>query len=261
MRPAATGVPSWIVETVGLTKRFNEDPAVEDLGFAVGAGETYCLVGGSRSGKTTALRLLLGLETPDAGYAVINGVRSSERPAEARGCVTAVIGRASLDPGLSVYENAAFFATLSNSRTHSTNDYWTALRLMGVPDRAFPERVSNLRPEVALSVWLAVALLRDSLAVILDEPTARIDGQASAHLAGYIAKIKATGKAVIIATSDVLFASQTADRVGILKSGRKTSERNRTELVGLSLTELYLECVGDAPPMRTLEPALPAVRR
>jgi ABC-2 type transport system ATP-binding protein len=258
---SATTARPPVIEGVGLTKRFREDLAIEDFSLSVGSGETYCLLGGSRSGKTTALRLLLGLQTPDAGYAVIDGIRSSQYPQRARARVTAVVGKAALDPALSIYENAAFFLALAGSAQRSTVDYWTALRLMGVPDRAFRERVSMLRPEVTLSVWLAIALLHDSLAVILDDPTVQIDGQASARLVGHIARVKASGKAVIIATSDVLFASQTADRVGILKNGRRTSERSRTELAGLSLTELYLECVGDAPPLLGLEPALSEAAR
>jgi ABC-type multidrug transport system ATPase subunit len=118
------------------------------------------------------------------------------------------------------------------------------MRRASVPERYFERPAGQLGPAVLLSVWLAISFLKHSTVLLFDEPTVRLDLYATADLQEILNELRGRGKAILIATSDVLLAGAIADRVGILTEGRKRVELSRRELVGRSLPELYLEYLG-----------------
>jgi ABC-2 type transport system ATP-binding protein len=106
---------------------------------------------------------------------------------------------------------------------------------------------------MVMNLWLAIAWLRGGPVLLLSEPTHGLDAQATARLHTQILGFRDRRVAVIVLTADVLFASQVADRLAILKRGVKVSERTRAEVLSLSLTELYIDFVGQPPSRSNLD--------
>src|SRR5262249_51267920 len=90
-------------------------------------------------------------------------------------------------------------------------------------------------------VSIAIAMIKDSPAILLDEPTAGLDPKASAELMETLDQLRHQGKAILISTHDIFRVREIADRVGIIKEGRKVLERTREELDGEVRKAFYLD--------------------
>lgn len=254
-----TTTPAGVTAS-GLTKRFVvASAAVEDLSFSVSPGEIYCLLGGTGAGKTSVLRMLLGLLAPSGGRASVAGYDPTKQPIDARRVTTFITSAGTLSRSMSALHNLETFVRLAPStRVFEKAHFVNALRLMGVPERAFQRNAAELPRDTLLSVWLAVAWLRETPVLMLDEPTVGIDTKAVARLQTYLYRFRERGQIVLITTADVLFASQVADRIGIMKRGQKSGEYARADVVSRSLTDLYAEYVGHSPRRHSLEhPTIP----
>jgi ABC-2 type transport system ATP-binding protein len=252
-------VAAPLIDVRGLTKQFGVAAcAVQDLSLTTRAGEVYCLLGGTGAGKTTTIKMLLGLLPPSAGQATVAGVDVTADPLGARAQTTFLTGRGTLSGAMTTLQNLRFLVRIARPGPWRETDGRNALRTMGVPDRAFDERVKNLPRDLVMALWLAVAWLRATPVLLLDEPTTGLDAKAATRLQTRLARFRDRGQAVFIATADILFAGQIADRIGILKQGRMAAERTRAEVLSLSLTELYVDYVGRPPHRVSLEhPAAP----
>jgi ABC-2 type transport system ATP-binding protein len=242
------------VDVRAVTKCFGPRVALDDLTLCASGGEIYCLLGGTGAGKTVTLRILLGLIAPTSGHVLVAGHDVAAAAFEARQQATFVAGTGMLLTAMTVRQNLRFFVRLPRAeRRWNEQEGLNALRIMGVPERVFDARVKDLPRNIIVALWLAIAWLRASPVVLLDEPTIGLDTRAVAQLQTHLLRFRERGQAVLIATADVLFASQVADRIGVLKRGRKVAERTRTEVLGLSLTELYVDYIGRPPTRASLE--------
>ena len=122
------------------------------------------------------------------------------------------------------------------------------MRRVGVPEKGFSDVAARLRPDLALRLWLAIALLRETPALILEEPAYGLDARGTSEVQEALRELRGDGRAILISTSDVPFAIDVADRIAVLKSGKKVVEKRRQDLIGSGLTEFYLEHVGQLPP-------------
>jgi ABC-2 type transport system ATP-binding protein len=227
--------------------------ALHDLTFSVAPGEVYCVLGGSGAGKSTLLRVLLGL-VPYSGQVLITEHEVSADPIRARQEAALVTSQGTLSGAMTARQNLELFVRLAApAAPWRAEDGLNALRIMGLPERAFDRRVRELPRALMTSLWLAIAWLRQSPVLLLDEPTAGLDPTASSRIQQCVDRFRARGQAIVLATTDVLLASQLADRLAVLKQGRMVAERARADVLSLSLTELYLDYVGRPPRRASLE--------
>jgi len=223
-------------------------PTIAGITVTVTPGEVFCLLGGSQSGKTVLLDLAMGLTVPSAGRVLVCGMDRVVRPVAARTHLTFAGIQGALRPSLTVFRNMMFFATLTSRRSPvSRQDCVNALRDVGLPDRLIDQRVQNVGSDATLFIWLAIALLRKSDLVVLDDPTRGISTASARSLQTRLFDLRARGVAVLVATSDVVFASQVADRLATIQNGRLTSRRTRDQVLSLSLAQIYLDYLGDVP--------------
>ena len=243
-----------LIDVCGLTKQLNAVPVVEDLTLSVRGGEVYCLLGGAGAGKTTTVKMLLGLIPPSAGHATIAGCDVATAPLQARAQTTFIAGSGTLSAAMTARQNLRFLVQTANpTRPWQESDGLNAMRTMGLPERVFERRVKDLPRDLVLALWLAAGWLRATPVLLLDDPTAGLDPRAVARLQGRLARFRDRGQAVFIATADILFASQMADRIGLIKQGRQVAERTRADVLSLSLTELYVDYIGRPPSRASLE--------
>ena len=209
-RACVTETQAPIVAALGLTKRFGSATPIERLDASFAPGRLTVVTGPSGSGKTTLLLLLAGLELPDEGDVVLDGVSLAglDRAgrAELRRTTVAFVGQtAGLAPFLSARENAELALELRGlSFEHAAG----ALEAVGLAEHG--ERpVSMLSAGQRERAALARAVAVQPRVIVADEPTARLDGANALALGALLAEVaRTTGATVICATHDPLLIEQ-----------------------------------------------------
>lgn len=216
---------------------------VTALSLSVGRGEVYCLLGGPLSGKSMVADLILGFRQPDAGSVAVLGQEPGLASIAIRRLVSFADGRGELYGPLTPLQNLALLCRLGDVAWVHT-DGANALRRMGLPDRHLDRASETLPGPSNLAIMLALAWLRRTPVLVLDEPTHGLDTLAIAVFLESLQDFRSTNTTILLTTSDVLVAAKAADRVGILKRGEKVAERRRGQLLQESLTALYADYVG-----------------
>ncbi|MFO0890958.1 MAG: nitrous oxide reductase family maturation protein NosD [Isosphaeraceae bacterium] len=219
LAPSSENVAPTAISVAGLTKRFGRMAAVEQLSFRVGRGETVVLWGPNGAGKTTVLRCLLGL-LPFEG-----DLRVMEAPCGPRGRASrAMIGYVPQEVWLhadrSIRETVLFFARLRRVDTARADALIGEWGLKDVEHRA----VRNLSGGMKQKLSLVVALLADPPVLLLDEPTSNLDVRTRGEFADLLERLKRAGKTMLFCTHRQSEVWRLADRVVVLKQGRKVAE-------------------------------------
>jgi ABC-2 type transport system ATP-binding protein len=240
-----------VIEARDVTVRRRQDRlALDHVSFAVEPGCVYALLGARGAGKTTAVDAFRGAVRLASGRASIDGRDAATEPRGIRRVAAFVARTGGLHDDLTPRQNARLFLRVAGVAVSRT-DIDTALRRMGVPDRAFTAPVAQLETETRLLVSLAVAHARAVRALILDDPADGPDVVPNENLQDALDEFRRTGVAVLLATSQIPLAAGVADRVGILRSGVLATECTPSELLGQSLPQFLLDFAGSrsaAPP-------------
>ena len=182
---------------------------------------------------------MLSFIEPTGGTAKINDISVTQDPLEAKRHTAYLSENVMLYGNFTARQNLDFFAGLVD-RQSDREGYYQILRRVGLPERAFDQRVKEFSKGMRQKVGIAVVIVRDAPAVILDEPTSGLDPEAGAECMQLLEGLRDEGKAIFMATHDIFRARTLADRVGIMKSGRLIMERTREELEE-DLEKLYLD--------------------
>lgn len=231
-----------MIEAIDLSKRYADGTlALDALNLRVEPGEIYCLLGAKDAGKTTAINLLLGFLRPTAGHALIDGIDVAQEPLRARARSAYLAAVTTFYRQLSVLQNLEFFARLGAGRAPSRHDLEMALREVGLREADFHRRVGELGPGAARKLGIAAARMKGAAALLFDEPLSGLDPRAAAEVVELLEELRQEGKALLITMQDLFWASQLADRVGILEEGRQAMTRTREQLRYENLERLYLD--------------------
>mgnify|MGYP000849770518 FL=1 len=222
-----------------LTKRYGERTVVNELNLHVDAGQVYALLGPNGAGKSTTIGCLLGFVKPDAGQITLAG--SPLPPAEAAIRHAAYIAEnVALYERLSGVENVDFFMRLLGRRL-ATSEIEALLARVGLPQHAWHRQAHGYSKGMRQKVGIVMALAKGARVLVLDEPTAGLDPEASVAFGTLIRDVADEGAAVIMATHDLLRAQELADRCGVLVGGRLVSEWKLGELNAGELERNYLD--------------------
>ncbi|HUF59111.1 MAG TPA: ABC transporter ATP-binding protein [Actinomycetota bacterium] len=211
-------MPDLVLRCTGLAKRFGDVVAVDGFELEVGDGELLCLLGPSGCGKTTALRLIAGLERPDAGTVEVAG-RTVTGPqtwvAPERRRVGMVFQDWALFPHLDVRGNVAF--GLDGETRTRVGELLELARLTGLEDR-MPHQLSGGQQQ---RVALARALAPSPDVLLLDEPFSNLDAQLRAEVRSEVRRVlRSTGTTAVFVTHDQEEALSIADRLAVMIAGR-----------------------------------------
>lgn len=230
-----------MIEATQLSKRYEGSTlALDHLDLSVDAGEIYCLLGANGAGKTTTINLFLGFIEPTSGTASIRAIDVARDPLEAKKHVAYLSENVMLYGNFTTRQNLEFFAALGGRRDLTKAASHDVLRRVGLPEEAFGRRVKELSKGMRQKLGIAIAVVKDAPALLLDEPMSGLDPKAAAELVATLRELRDGGKAILMSTHDIFRAKELADRVGIMKDGRKVVERTRRELAGEDLESLYL---------------------
>jgi NHLM bacteriocin system ABC transporter ATP-binding protein len=235
-RPGAKSSPGTLsgrVEVNNLVFRYpNElDSAIAGVSFKVEAGEFVAIVGPTGSGKSTLIRLLLGLETPQAGSVIYDGsdLRGLDSQ-EVRRQVGVVMQRVRLASG-TILEN------IRGATDATREEVWQALRLAGIADEiaALPMKLDTIVTDGGRNfsggqvqrLAIARAIVKRPALLLLDEATSTLDNRAQAEVAEHLAHLAATRVVVAHRLSTI----RKADRIVVLNKGRVAETGTYAELM------------------------------
>jgi ABC-2 type transport system ATP-binding protein len=208
-----------IIETRGLTKRFGDFTAVDDLSIAVEPGSIFAFLGANGSGKSTTIRMLIGVLRPTSGTIRLDGVDVIRHPRRVRDRIGYMGQRVSLYQGLSIRENVEFYAGLYGLEGAALEGRWGALRERLALADAESERPENLPAGIRQRAGLALATLHQPRVLFLDEPTAGVDVESRGLFWDRIAEEAERGVTVFV-TTHFLEEVEYCDWVSFIEAGK-----------------------------------------
>jgi ABC-2 type transport system ATP-binding protein len=219
------------VETHGLTKRFGKVTAVDDVSLTVAEGERYGFLGPNGSGKTTTIRMLLGLVYATSGSASLLGQSVPGNLAKVLPEVGALIEGPAAYPHLSGRRNLALADAAGpggSRRTRGTRvgEALEAVGLAAIDSRPVKAYSLGMRQRLGL----AAALLRKPRLLVLDEPTNGLDPQGIAEIRELLAALNQQGTTLLVSSHLLAEIELLCTRVGVLDRGRLVLEQDLTEL-------------------------------
>ena len=231
------------VEVRGLTKRFGRTTAVRDMSFTAPAGKVTAFLGPNGSGKTTTLRMVLGLVRPTAGQAVIGGV-PYRRLARPRRQVGALLEATSFHPGRRARDHLRVLAAAEGIAGRRVDK---VLGQVGLAEQA-GRRVREFSLGMRQRLGIAAALLGDPAVLVLDEPANGLDPAGHAWLRGLLRGQAAAGRTVLVASHLLGEVAQTADHVLIVSAGQLRFAGPLREIGdgNQSLESAFLNLTGEA---------------
>lgn len=209
---------SWVVESRELTKKFGQQVGVEDLTLNIQRGTIFGFIGPSGCGKTTTVRLLLGVYRPTSGEVEVFGNqphRFSQKDRERIGYMPQLF---MLQPGLTVWQNLSFAASLYGigaGRRSRLEELLDLVELSGQERK----KARNLSGGMQRRLSLAAALIHQPELIFFDEPTSGIDPVLRRKFWDYFQNLKALGCTLLVTTQYVSEAAY-CDYVGVMSDGR-----------------------------------------
>jgi ABC-2 type transport system ATP-binding protein len=214
------------IEVSGLTKRFGEVLAVDDLSFTVDEGRIVGFLGPNGAGKTTTLRMLLGLVNPTGGDATIFGKPYGDL-ADPVHTVGAVLDGGMLHPGRSGRNHLLALAKEAGVASPRVDEL---LELVALTDAA-NRRAGGYSLGMRQRLGLAGALLGDPKVLVLDEPANGLDPQGIRWLRDFLRGLAREGRAVLVSSHVLAEIQQTADDVVVINKGRSVAQSSLTEMI------------------------------
>jgi ABC-type multidrug transport system ATPase subunit len=257
----------FAVTSDGLTKRFRGGQvAVDHIDLAVPHGAVYGFLGPNGSGKTTTIRMLLGLVRPTAGTSTLLGGRIPEDSQRVLPRVGALVEGPAFHPYLSGRDNLRRLDAADRTADPATctDRIAAALERVGL-SAAAGKRFRNYSLGMRQRLGIAAALLQPRQLLILDEPTNGLDPQGTREVRSLITDLAASGVTVLLSTHLLSEVEQICTHVGVMHVGKlvaqsplidlrsQTAPRirvqtTRPDLAAASLTRLGLTDVTDVPP-------------
>ncbi len=204
----------------GISRRFGEHAAVEDVSFEVAPGELLALIGASGSGKTTTLRMIAGHERPDAGKVTLDGTDITAFSPQKRG-FGMVFQHYALFPHLSVEDNVAFgLEARGVNRSVRRERAQRVLSTVGL-ERVGPRPIQSLSGGEQQRVALARALVIEPRVLLLDEPLSNLDPTLRRSMRDELrSMLRTLHVTAVFVTHDQDDAFAIADRVALMRHGR-----------------------------------------
>jgi ABC-2 type transport system ATP-binding protein len=204
-----------MIEVRGLTKRFRDRLAVDDLSFTVRPGTVTGFLGPNGSGKTTTARMILGLTQPDAGGATINGRRYRDLAHPLRE-IGALINPGAVNPARTALDHLRWLAAANRLPAARAEAVRAQVGLEAAADR----RVGGFSLGMRQRLGIAAALIGDPPALLLDEPINGLDPEGIRWIRTFMKALAAEGRTVFVSSHLMSEMALTADELVVIGRGR-----------------------------------------
>jgi ABC-2 type transport system ATP-binding protein len=249
------------IDVRGLTRKFGDFVAVDEVSFDVRPGEVFGFLGANGAGKSTTIRMLCGLLKPTAGTALVGGIDVTADPEGVKRRIGYMSQRFSLYEALTVDQNITFFGGvygLSGARLAARRRF--ALEMAGLSGHE-QARTRDLPGGWRQRLALACALLHEPPVVFLDEPTGGVDPISRRRFWDLIGSLSSAGVTVLV-TTHYLDEAEHCHRLAIIHAGRLAALGSAPELRRLFAARAIVEVQTPRPveAMSVLE-AMPEVQK
>ena len=208
------------IEIDGLSKNFGEVTAVNDLDLQIKRGEVFCLVGPNAAGKTTTIRLLLGILKPDAGKMIVKGYKMPHEKKKLREIMGYLPQQRALYDLLTCRENIEFFAKARNIPSNKLKArVELMIEMLSLSDHQ-KKLAIHLSGGTQQRTALAIAMVNNPEIAFLDEPTVGLDPVLRREFWQYFSEIANKQGTTILVTTHYLNEAAWADRVAVMSNGK-----------------------------------------
>lgn len=257
----ATQPDEVVIQAKGLTRYFGDFLAVDQVSFEIQAGEVVGYLGPNGSGKTTTMRMLLGLLRPSGGTGQVLGYDIVRQAEEVRARVGYMSQKFALYNDLSVSENLDFYAGVYGVRERGRQV--EVLEMMGLLDYR-RQRVSELSVGWRQRLALGIAIVHQPRLLFLDEPTSGVDPLARRSFWDLIYALVDEGVTALV-TTHYMDEAEYCSQVGIMRDGRllaldQPSQLKTSALPGVAWDVFITPQNPESPPSSALLPALNALQ-
>jgi ABC-2 type transport system ATP-binding protein len=222
-----------MIEARGLTKRYGDKVAVDDLTFTVEPGRVTGFLGPNGAGKSTTMRMILGLDAPTRGSATVNGKPHREHAAPLRE-VGALLEARSVHPGRSAYHHLLALARTCGIPRSRVEEVVDAVGLREVARR----RAGGFSLGMGQRLGIATALLGDPDTVILDEPVNGLDTEGIRWIRSLLRRLAAEGKTVFVSSHLMSEMALTAQHLIVIGRGRLIADTSTEALIASAAPDL-----------------------
>jgi len=210
-----------IIQIQGLTKRYGEVVAVDDLSLSIHQGEVFGLLGPNGAGKTTTTLMLLGLTEPTEGTATIGGFNCTREPLKVKRMVGYLPDNVGFYPDLTGRENLRFTGRLNGLTGQACEERINALLERVGMTYAADRKAGTYSRGMRQRLGIADVLMKDPKVIIMDEPTLGIDPEGMRQLIALIRELSIVdGRTILISSHQLHQIQQICDRVGIFVKGK-----------------------------------------
>ncbi len=258
MSPAPHTAEDWAISVTGLTKIFQGRKVVDAFDMQVPRGSIYGFIGPNGSGKTTTIRMMCGLLTPDGGQGACLGFDIQRQQAQIKARVGYMTQRFSLYEDLTIRENLDFFARMYRvpQRRQRVRQ---ALEELGLTGRA-GQLAGTLSGGWKQRLALAACLIHDPQLLLLDEPTAGVDPKARRDFWAEIRQLARRGVTVLVSTHYMDEAVQ-CDFIAYIAYGKKLIAGRSADIPRMIGLSTWRVTGGDLTQLEAELARLPAVEQ
>ena len=240
----------YAVELRGVTKRYNEIIAVNNMNLTINTGEIFALLGPNGSGKSTTLKMLLGLVQPTAGEISVLGLDVQKDPVAVKQQVGYVPESPEIYEFLTGIEYLDFIGDIygmpNSEKKQRITEYLKALQLEGREG----DMINSYSDGMKKKISLISAFLHKPKLLILDEPLNALDPRSARIVKDFLHELKMQGVTTILSTHVLEIAEAVCDRIGImyqgniLALGNMNELRQRASLPSSGLEDIFLKLTG-----------------
>ncbi len=236
---------TYAFELDGLTKRFGDEIAVDDLSLTVPKGSFFGMLGPNGAGKTTSLSMAVGLLRPDAGTARIFGVDVWAEPTEAKALVGVLPDGLAMPERLTGREALLYLGLLRGLPEQEVHDRTAELLEVLELDDTDDKQVAGYSTGMRKKLGLAIALLHAPRLLVLDEPFEAVDPVSAATIRTILNRFVENGGSVVMSSHVMALVERLCDRVAVVADGKVVAAGTVDEVrAGGTLEDAFVELVG-----------------
>ena len=218
-----------MIEVKGITKRYKDTVAVDDLSFEVREGVVTGFLGPNGSGKSTTMRMIMGLDAPDEGSATIDGVSYHDLGLPLRR-VGALLEAKAIHPGRSAYHHLWYLAQTNDIARERVDEVLEMVGLSAVARR----RVGKFSLGMGQRLGIAAALLGDPPTLLFDEPINGLDPEGILWVRNLLKGLAAEGRTVFVSSHLMSEMALTAEQLVVIGRGRLISSGSVDDFIAES---------------------------
>ncbi|HBM79274.1 MAG TPA: export ABC transporter ATP-binding protein [Clostridiaceae bacterium] len=235
------------VKIDGLTKRFGDTIALDNINPEIDEGEIYGLLGPNGAGKSTAINIICGLLKSDRGNVFVLGKNIRKEPDFTKRNIGVVPQDLAIYEDLTAYENVGFFASLYGLKGENLKqNIEMALKFVGLDDKS-GEKPKKFSSGMKRRLNIACAIAHRPKLIIMDEPTVGIDPQSRNHILESVKKLNKMGSTIIYTSHYMEEVEAICTKIAIMDHGKIIAEGTKEELKSIiTNTNTILVTVGSA---------------